>query len=134
MTQYNQVSGVGVVDLTFKNTSGNDIAAGLAVIADSSNAPSPGTPGGVVLPASDVTPLGITVDAIPAGKTGRVRVTGVAPCTCSAAVTYGAYLMTDSAGKVLAQTAGKYAIGVALGTTGGTGEVVAVLVDRSINA
>lgn len=134
MTQYNQVSGVGVVDLTFKNTSGSDIAAGLVVIADSSNAPSPGTAGGITLPADDAKPLGITIDAIANGKTGRVRVLGVAPCTCSAAITYGGYLMCDSAGKVLAQTSANYAVGVALGTTGATGETVAVLIDRSINA
>lgn len=134
MTQYNQVGGVGVVDLTFKNATGSDIAAGLAVIADSSNPPSPGVPGYITLPASDEKPLGITVDAIPNGKTGRVRVIGVAVCTCSAAVAFGAYVETDSAGKVLPQTAANYAIGVALGATAGTGELVSVLIDRSINA
>lgn len=134
MTQYNQVSGAYVLDLPFKNTSGSDIAAGYAVIADSSNPPSTGTPGGIVLPSSDAKPLGVTIDAIPNGKIGRVRLNGVAPCICSAAITYGVSLMVDSAGKVLAQTTGKYAIGVALGTTAGTGEIVAVLLDRSVNA
>lgn len=134
MTQYNQVSGVYVLDLPFKNTSGSDIAAGYAVIADSSNPPSPSTPGGITLPASDATPLGVTVDAIPNGKIGRVRLNGVAPCVCSAAITYGGYVMADSAGKVTPQTSTNYAIGVALGETGATGEIVAVLLDRSVNA
>jgi hypothetical protein len=113
MAQLNQLGTIPTVTLTCKNTSGSDIAEGIAVILDTYVTGQLS----VKLPASDVGAFGVTAEAIPNGKMGRVIVTGVANCTASATITSAgatAYVMTDSAGKVLPQTAGKYQLGIAL--------------------
>ena len=133
MAQINQVSGAPLLDLTCKNTTGSDIAAGYAVILDTSNPPSSGTAPGITLPASDANAFGVTVDAIPNGKTGRVRVAGIAVCTSSATLHVGDYVETDSAGKVRDLQAGNYQLGICLGEAV-SADAVAVLLAQAKNA
>lgn len=114
MAQINQLGGVPGLDLAFKNYTGADIAAGIAVKLDAANPPNTNVAGGVILPTSDVDAFGVTMEILPAGKIGRVRVGGVVVATASATITYGDVLMADAAGKVLPQTAGKCQIGRAL--------------------
>ena len=125
MTQLDRLGNVPVNVLPCKNTSGSDIAAKLAVILDTSNPPDgSGTPMGIKLPASDANAFGITLEAIPNNKIGRVAVIGsVAVGSASGTVHVGDYVMTDSAGKILAQTAGKYQIGMSLSEAVSTDDI-----------
>jgi hypothetical protein len=116
-SNYNQFSAAAVSggDLTFKNNGGTDIAAGLGVLIDSSN------DRGILLPTASggvVGTIGVTLDAIPAGKTGRVRVYGTAVCTSHGAVTRGTILQisdtTAHLGQVKTCGAGVAQLGVAL--------------------
>jgi len=115
MAQINQLGGIAVAggDIPVKNYGGSDIADGLAVKYDTSNPPGTNTPAGVVITSSDANPIGFALGTIPAGKMGLVRRLGRAVGTASATIHVGDVLMTDSAGKVLPQTAGKYQIGIA---------------------
>lgn len=113
MAQIKQLGVIPTVVLGCKNTTVSDIAEGIAVILDTYVAGQIS----VKLPASDVGAFGVTQEIIPAGKYGRVIVSGVANCTASATITSAgatAYVMTDAAGKVLPQTAAKYQLGIAL--------------------
>lgn len=114
MAQLNQLGGIAIPggDITVKNYGVSDIAAGLAVKYDTSNPGGSGLPRGVILTASDVGAMGVAVTTIPAGKTGVVRTMGQAVATASGTLHVGDICMTDSAGKVLAQTAGKYQLGI----------------------
>lgn len=113
MAQINQLGTVPSVTLACKNTSGTDIAEGIVVALATYVAGQIS----IGLPTNDVGPFGVTAEIIANGKVGRVIVSGVANCIASATITSAAgtaYVMCDSAGKVLAQTAGKYQVGLAL--------------------
>jgi len=135
MAQLNKLGNVPRNLLTVKNTSGADIAAGLAVIPDTTNTPGgSGTPMGVTLPASDVGAFAIAIETLTNTRLGRVAVVGsVAIGTASGTIHVGNYVMTDSAGKVLVQTAGKYQIGIAL-SEAVSGDSVSVLIAPAKNA
>ena len=134
MAQINQLGGISVIDYTVKNTSGSDIGAGLAVKMDGSNLPGAGVPMGVVLTgAADTQFLGVTVEAIPNGKTGRVRIMGVVPAVCSAAIAPGteSRVKVDAAGKFLTATTGLPYAGFAISATSATGEMVNVIINKA---
>lgn len=134
MAQIDQLGSIATTDLTVKNYSGSDIADKLVVILDTTNLPDgSGTPIGVTLPASDVKAFGVAVGTLPTLKMGRIRVAGAAVCVASGTIHMGDVLMSDSAGKVLAQTAGKYQIGIAM-SEAVTTEDVLVFLQRAKNA
>lgn len=128
-----QLSPTYLLDVPVHNYGVSDLAEGSAVILDTSNTGGANTAVGVKLPASDVNPVGILPTAIPAGKSGVVRVYGVASGIASGTVHVGDPLMTDSAGKVLAQTAGKFQIGICWSEAVANDRVL-VLLDRAKNA
>lgn len=128
-------------DIPFHNYGGSDIGAGLAVLLDTSN---PGGTGdkvpGVVLPTASggvAGQIGVTVNAIPAGKTGLVRVYGVAVCTANGTVTIGETVMTSDTtsklGYVKTQTTAGAQLGVAIGSAT-DGNQVQVLLHLAKNA
>lgn len=129
-----------VVDLTFKNYGGSDIAAGLAVLADTSHPPSGDVPGGVVLPTASggvAGTIGITVEIIKAGGTGRVRVLGGYPCTANGTITYGDIVQaSDTSAKLgWAKTCGAATRQLGIAMCGASnGEVVQVFVFPAANA
>ena len=138
MAVLNQLAGTFLLDLPVHNYGGSTLAENAAVILDTANPASSSGASGVVLPASDVTPFGFLQSAIPAGKSGIVRVYGVSLANPTVGVTFApnAPLMTDATGAVLAQTAAKYQIGIAITgvTTAVAGDKVLVLLDRAKNA
>lgn len=134
MAQINQLGRVPGIELPVKNYGVSAIAEKLAVIIDTTNLPGVSTPMGVTLPASDVGAFGILTCGAAAGGMASVQVSGVARCTAGAAVTIGAYVMTNSVGKIVAQTAGKYQIGMAMSTTDGADQDVLVLLCQAKNA
>ncbi len=115
MANYNTIGRVPVPggDKTFANA-GAAIAAYLAVKLDTAHTPSATAPPSVVITASDVGPIGFTVNALAATTgLGLVQLAGLGVGTASATIHVGDVLMTDSAGKVLPQTAGHYQVGIA---------------------
>jgi hypothetical protein len=133
MTQINQLGGVDVLSLPVKNYGVTDIVDGACVILDTANPGSSNAARGVTLPASDVKPYGFAVGTIPAGKPGLVRVYGVGVGIASGTLHVGDVVMCDSAGAVLAQTAGKYQVGIAQSEAVAT-DRVQVLIERAKNA
>lgn len=136
MPQINQLTSVNIgYDLPFKNYGGSDIAEGLAVKYDTGNLPGSGVAPGVVITSDDTLVIGVAVSTIPAGKIGMVRMGGRAiGISSAAALTVGTVLMTDAAGKVLAQTAGKYQIGTCASTVTAANDRVAIDICRAKNA
>jgi hypothetical protein len=133
MAQINQLGGVDVLSLPVKNYGGSDIPDGSCVILDTANPGSSNSPRGVTLPASDVKAWGFAIGTIPAGKVGLARVYGVAPGIASGTLHVGDVVMSDSTGAVLAQTAGKYQVGIAQ-SEAVSGDRVLVLIERAKNA
>ena len=138
MAQILQSPGIHLLDVTVHNYGGSQLNAGSAVIMDTSNTGTQALAPGVVLPASDAKAIGFLVDNIPAGRTGRMRVYGVAVAIPTVGVSFnpGDPLMSDSSGFVKPQTAGLYQIGVAFSpiTTAVSGDTCLVLIDRAKNA
>ncbi|WP_394847392.1 DUF2190 family protein [Pendulispora brunnea] len=120
-------------DLPFRNYGTNDIASNIAVLIDAN----PANIMGVTVPQTDAPVtrgIGITLERIPAGKTGRVRCIGAAVATASAAITAGDPVQIDSAvfqeGHVKLAAAGAPKIGIAL-TTAGALDAVCVLLTHA---
>jgi predicted RecA/RadA family phage recombinase len=136
MAVFEQVAGSAVDggDIYFKNYGGSAIPAFTAVKIDSSNATSATAPPGVVQTTDDTNAIGFALESIPAGKSGRVRCYGVAVAIAGAAITVGTYVMTNSSGQVVAQTAGKFGIGYAIRTASASTENVPVLIMAAKNA
>lgn len=111
MTQIKQVGNITVLALNCKNTSGSDMAEGIAVMLDTFVS---GQISVKLTSGNTVACLGITQEAIANGKIGRVIAIGVASATASGTITAGQFVMPDSAGKVLTQTATNAAVGIAL--------------------
>jgi hypothetical protein len=96
-----QLGSVDTLVLTYHNFGASDIAAGLGVLTDTANPPVGDYAGGIVLPTvsgSVAGTLGVTVERIPAGRSGRVRVSGVSVMTADGTIAYGAnvQIATDS--------------------------------------
>lgn len=130
-----QLGSTDVLVGTFHNFSTTtDIAAGLGVLADTSHLPSTDFAGGIILPANSggvVGTLGVTMEKIPAGRTGRVRLSGVSVCTAEGSVTYGTPVqISDTSGKngwVKTCGATTVQLGIAIDPSGGDGELVRVV-------
>lgn len=127
MANYDQRTRNHCLDLSCFQAVGVDIAEGRVVKLDAAT-------DGITITSSDVGAFGITVDTIKVGKYGRVAVYGVAVAVAGGTVTKGAPVMSDSAGKVVDQTAGKYQIGIALDGTTTSGDQVRVLLTQAKNA
>lgn len=87
--------------------------------------------GRLALPAANASILGVLQNK-PAslGAEGSVMCNGVTKMVTSAAVVAGAQVMVDAAGKALTATAGNYIVGIALTPSGGTGEIISVLLQN----
>lgn len=106
------------------NGTGSTIAAHLAVMADSTNQY-------VKLPTATTDPLlGVTMAAIEDATWGSIATRGLVMVTCSAAITTGARVMADNAGKALtwAAVGGTNAnvLGIARTATTGANQLVEV--------
>ena len=138
MARYDQFAGTYLLDLPVHNYTGSTLAEGVAGILDTTNTASSNLDPGVTLPASDAKTIGFLPSAIPAGKSGVVRVQGVSVAIPTVGVTFapGDPLMSDSSGFVKAQTAGLYQCGIAWTgvTTAVATDRVLVLVERAKNA
>lgn len=121
-----QLGGMAIIggDLPFHNYGVADIGAGLGVLADTSNVGTTSLAPGVVLPTASAgvaKTIGVTLNTIPAGKGGLVRVYGVSVCTASGTVTYGETVQLDDTtsklGWVKTHLTDQCQLGVALGTS-----------------
>jgi hypothetical protein len=136
MTDYNQLGGYPMPggDIAVKNATGTAIGANLGVLIY----PGDGTLC-VRLPSnSNTATLGITTEIIPAGKTGLVRIAGVAVAIAGTGnVTAGTSVMLDYAsshiGYVKATGSGDTQVGRAL-TSGSDGDYCLVQVNVAKNA
>ena len=133
MAQVNQLAATYLLDVPVHNYGGSDLAEGSAVILDTSNTGGANTAVGVTLPASDAKVIGILPSTIPAGKSGVVRVQGIANAIAGGTLHVGDVVMGNSAGKVVAQTAGLQQIGYCWSEAVNNDRVL-VLIDRSKNA
>jgi hypothetical protein len=99
-----QLGTIDVQVLTFHNFGVSDIAAGVGVLADTGNLPVGDLAGGIVLPTASggvVGTLGVTVERIPAGRSGRVRTKGVSVCAADGSITYGTTVqISDTSAKL----------------------------------
>lgn len=120
-------------DLPVKNYGGSDIAAGKVVKADTSNPASGSDLPGVAVATGTTGVLGIAVETIPAGGTGRVRFLGAYPTTADGSITYGGFVEGASGGKAKALESGARAFGIAL-STASDGEPVLVWMAPANNA
>lgn len=103
-------------DRSVINTSGSDIGPWLCVKLDTSN-PVSGTQSqpGVVLTGSGDYPYGVTVETIPAGKSGRVASpSSQEPVTAESSFSVGAILMCGFQGRVKTQTSAEDQVGQAV--------------------
>lgn len=96
----NQLSSVPVNggDFVFKNYGGTAIGSGLGVLADGTNKGDATQPPGIVLPTAAggvAKTLGVTVEAIPAGGQGRVRLIGAVVGLANATITPGTLVQVD---------------------------------------
>lgn len=117
------VSGTDIV--SGQNATGSTIAAAIVVMKDAT------TTEGIKLPTAVTDAcLGVTTNAIATAKYGPVQTDGRALCTAADAITAGAQLMTDTAGKVLTWTASSgnnaFLIGTAVGAAGADGDLLYV--------
>lgn len=123
-------------DLTVKNTEASaDIAAGNVVKLDTTNVVSGSQRHiGALLGTAAAYPLGVAMENIPNGKTGRVRPIGVAQVVASGAITAGAVVAAGASAKVAAQSAGQAQLGVALTATAADGDKLLVAISIAKNA
>lgn len=138
MAIYNQIGSYAVTggDIPFKNATGSDIAAGIAVVMDTTagrvmHVKPPAAAGSVA------GSIGITVEAIANGKVGRVRCVGAAVATAHGTINPGEGVQIENAsgheGKVIVCGAATTQLGRAL-TAAVDGDQVLVLVGVATNA
>ena len=129
-------------DLPFYNYGVSDIPANTVVILDAANTVNNAVPGntalGAKLPATGGNPslaLGVTMEILKVGQTGRVRTQGIAIVTCDGAVTAGAAVDASPtvAGAAKAHVAAKNSLGQALISAADT-EQTLVLINPAPNA
>lgn len=124
-------------EIAVKNTTGSGtlLAAGTTVKIDTSNLLS-GTQysPGVIAVTDDDAALGVLIENIADGKVGRCAVAGVAQAICSAAITAGAFVQASSTGKVKTNAGAKKTLGMALTSTGASGDMLLVLISQAANA
>ena len=111
-----------------QNATGSTIAANIVVMKDASTTEGIKLPTGVAVAA-----FGVTQRSIVTSSFGPVQRAGRALCTAAAAITAGAELMTDTAGKVLTWTVGAgsnaFLIGTAVGAASADGDLLYVDLD-----
>lgn len=124
-------------DFPFMNFGVTDIPAGTAVAIDAANTVGSGQQGiGIVLPTTDgAKVVGVTLDKISAGTSGRVRCpTPLAMCKADGAITANTYVMSSGTSgklghvKTYAAGAGVTSLGIALTTATNGDEVLVMLV------
>jgi len=122
-------------DMAVKNTDSVDFAAGDVIKADATNVVSATQRHiGALRATTDDYPLGVAMEAIPQGKTGRVRPIGIAQVVATAAITAGVAVQADTTGRVKAQAAAKPQLGQALTAAGGAGDKLLVAISIAKNA
>jgi hypothetical protein len=116
-----QLSSFNIInaDIPLKNYSTTlTIVAGAAVKPDTANPPSGSNPGGIVVTTSDVGAIGLTVEELPPGGVGRVRLLGGANAfDTTENLTYGDLVMGAAAGKIAKLTAGERQLGWVLNSS-----------------
>jgi hypothetical protein len=144
-TTYTQLASTfSYTDFSFKNYGLTDLAQDLVVTVDTTNYVADAstsidsigvaypTLGGTVQPV-----IGVTLETIPAGGTGRVRCFGpIVRGTCHGAVTVGTYVeATVTAGKsgMIRTHTGLTSCGLAL-TSGADGDVIVYMLGVAPNA
>lgn len=100
MAVYNQLSSINIqnADIPFKNYGLVDIAAGAGVLFDGTNKGDFSNAAGIVLPTAAggvVKTCGATIERIPAGGTGRVRLLGGAVMVANATINPGDLVQID---------------------------------------
>lgn len=108
MAIYNQLVGINIqnADLPFKNYSAVDIPSGTAVLFDGTNKGDANTAAGIVVPTAAggvVKTAGVTIERVPAGQTGRVRMLGAAVCVASGTLNPGDFVQVDDTVSVMGQ-------------------------------
>jgi hypothetical protein len=73
--------------------------------------------------------IGVLQDKPTADKAASVATGGISRVTCSAAITNGAAVTSDTNGKAVAATTGKHIMGFAM-ETGANNRVISILIDR----
>jgi hypothetical protein len=116
--------------VAYQNDINATIATNIVVMRDST------VTDGIKLPTGvTVSCVGVTMRAIEDGTYGPVQRSGRAYCTAADAITAGADLMTDTAGKVLTWSASAddnaFFIGTAVGAAGADGDTI--LVDLNLH-
>jgi Uncharacterized conserved protein (DUF2190) len=136
MANFNNVAESPVVggDIPFKNNTLVDIPEGCGVLVDPSN------DYGVALPTSGggvAGSFGVSVEPIPAGKTGRIRFYGTIQMIANGSITRGGEVqISDTASKLgfaKAKGAGIAGIGLAL-CSASDGDPVLIALSHSFNA
>lgn len=124
-------------DIACKNTDVVAIAAGDVVKSDATNVVSGTQPVIGVLQGTvaAVNLVGVALEAIAVGKTGRVRPLGpVVQVVASAAITAGVHVAAAASGKVAAQTAGQTQLGLSLTAAAANLDKVLVMLTGAKNA
>jgi hypothetical protein len=106
MATFNQLVGINIqnADLPFKNYSGSDIPSGTGVLFDTVNKGDVNNAAGIVVPTAAggvVKTAGVTIERIPAGQSGRVRMLGAAVCVASGTLNPGDFVQVDDTGGLL---------------------------------
>jgi predicted RecA/RadA family phage recombinase len=115
-------------DLSAKNTAGATITAGQCVTLDATDVVS-GTQAepGVQVSTTDDVYFGVALETVADGKSLRVANFGsIVQVVAGAAISAGALVMCDAAGKVKTLTAGKPQVGQALTAAGADGDKILV--------
>lgn len=121
-------------DFPFMNYGNTDIPAGVFVSVDATNLVGVSTnegPGVVIINASGDPTVGVTMEIIKAGNTGRVRTQGIAAVQSDGAVTAGTWVAASAGGgKVgygIAAINNKSVGGIALNTSAADADLLLVL-------
>ena len=82
----------------------------------------------VTLCTAGVQPLGVIQDTPAAsGRPGNIAIGGISKVVAGAAITAGAYVSSDSAGKAVTAASGDFALGIARTAATADGDVISVL-------
>lgn len=122
-------------DVPATNKTGSDIAANTVVKLDATNPESGAVPCACITTAgSGDYPEGITIEAIPNTKTGRVRRLGEAVVIADSAITAGDVVQAGTTGQVRTKGAGVPQLGQAKTAAAASGDKIRILIDIAKNA
>lgn len=116
-------------EMTIKNTEASTaMVPGNVVKLDASHLLSGTQPVvGALLTTDDAAPLGVVLENIAVGATGRIAVYGIVPAIAEAAVTAGTYVQSASTGKCKVNAGAKPTLGLALTGTAADGDQILLL-------